>query len=708
MVITLKPSTRFHILWISIFLFLNAFLSDSSLKAQSQKTWQWVKQMGGDSWDISAGVVCDSKDNLFVTGSFMDTLLCGSKEVMSSGNQDIFVAIFNEKGVIEEIFAGGGRGKDIATCIGINQDDIVVIGGMLSDSARFNKTQAPGNGKRLFVAATNDKGKFIWINTISIKGDASLYLIDTDILGNIFVSGVFTGKLKSDELEITSKGKKDIFLARINKKGVIEKIISLGGLGDDSPSSLSVNASGKVVLAGTFEKAFETGGIKLFAGTESVKTKVFLLSLNSDFSAIWSRVFLGDDYAQISSLEHDNSGNLYASGSFTSKLHTLDTTLTSKGYTDGFILKYLPDGKLDWGRCFGTWYYDYASHLNVNNLDGVIITGSVGDTLEIDSLRVNPLTNSNAALLLQFSSSGKAIWADCISGEGKNFSDGSTIDQKGNLYMTGTFRNNFDKGETSLTSYGDQDIFLAKYFNCQTSQAEIFGELSICPGKSTELSVSKGHKNILWNDTIPNKSKLIVTKPGQYWVNMRDKKGCLLVDTVQVEQNNLPVFTLGNDTTILISDSILLSAPSGYPKYEWQDYSIEQTYLAKSNEGKKSTEDYWSTITDSLSCSYTDTISITYIDCYNWLDLDDIKIVLYPNPVLDKVFWYLNTDETCQVIIDLTDDNGRILYHLYYKNYYPNELEEINLTNIPSGVYNIRITNSPQGGKFKTVTVIKK
>ena len=40
--------------------------------AQAQKTCQWVKHLGGDSWDISAGVACDSKNNLYVAGSLYD------------------------------------------------------------------------------------------------------------------------------------------------------------------------------------------------------------------------------------------------------------------------------------------------------------------------------------------------------------------------------------------------------------------------------------------------------------------------------------------------------------------------------------------------------------------------------------------------------------------------------------------------------------
>jgi hypothetical protein len=113
-----------------LILFILILGSQSSLIAQTQKKWQWLNQIGSDSWDIAAGVVCNSKNHLFVAGSFNDTLKCNLKNIKSSGNHDVFIAIFDDSGKIKELSSAGGKGDDHATCICETSGENVIIGGI--------------------------------------------------------------------------------------------------------------------------------------------------------------------------------------------------------------------------------------------------------------------------------------------------------------------------------------------------------------------------------------------------------------------------------------------------------------------------------------------------------------------------------------------------------------------------------------------------
>lgn len=690
----------FSLLLISIFF-------DLPVSSQDKKSWQWIKQVGSDSWDISSGIVLDSKNNLYLAGSFYNLLNSDSKKITSSGGLDLFIAKFDKNGDLKAIQSGGGRGNDMVSSICVTPGNNIVIGGVICDTVTFGKIKIPGTGKRLFVSALDPDLNFKWVSTISLKGDASLYLSGAGSQGNIYVSGIFNGILKVGNKRIISNGKKDIFLARLNSKGVVENLYSFGSTEDDFPGSMAVESSGTVFLAGTYGKPFEINGLKLSPGPEGTITSSFICSFDRDFKAQWINLLPGEDFCNISSLKYDYSGNLYAAGSFSSKLYVSDTILVSDGYTDGFILKYFTDGQLEWSRRFGTWYYDYASGLNIDNFGGAVITGSLGDTLNIDSLKIEPIAPGSQAIIIQFSPDGKALWADCISGKGRNFGDGSVIDNDGNLYLTGTFRSTFGKDGDDLESFGDQDIFLAKYFNCETVKADIYGEHSFCPGTGIELSIKKDFTNVVWNDTIPDRYSIIADKPGRYWVRMLDNKGCRLTDTILVAQNPRPVFSLGNDTTIKFSDSILLKAPGNYANYRWNDNSTQQVYTAKSIDGKEGTRNYWLTVTDSLSCDYTDTISVTYLKDNDWFNIGNTRLIIYPNPAKDNIYWYLTVEEPCQIITELTDVTGRVLYHQYLNEYLPGEIKEIDINNLKSGFYNFRISNTSTGENFKTVQIIK-
>ncbi len=188
---------------------------------------------------------------------------------------------------------------------------------------------------------------------------------------------------------------------------------------------------------------------------------------------------------------------------------------------------------------------------------------------------------------------------------------------------------------------------------------------------------------------------------------MMDKYRCRLTDTVFVKQRALPQFSLGNDTTIALSDSLLLKAPDGYFNYQWNDFSSERERLVKSENGQSGIKEFFLTVTDSLSCCYTDTIAVTFLPEYNWIDLKRTEIIVYPNPTRDKISWYLKTEETCQLVAELTDKNGRRLYYQHIKEYNPSETKEIYLGNMPSGIYNLKIRDSIMGLGYKTFQIIK-
>ncbi len=518
----------------------------------------------------------------------------------------------------------------------------------------------------------------------------------------------FPVNLEAGGQKVVSNGSKDIFLGRLSKSGIVEKLYSFGSTEDDSPSSMSLDILNNVTIAGVFNKSFEAGGIKFIKGPAKVKTNAFIAKFDSDFNCRWVTVLPGEDYCQVSSLKHDKSGNLYVAGSFSSRLDVADTTLISKGYTDAFLLKYTAEGKLSWSRNFGSWYYDYANHVNVDNLGGAIITGLLGAGMAVDSLVMEPVSKENSALVIQFSPEGKAIWGDYISGTGRNFSKGSVIDKTGNLYFTGSFRNSFEKGGKTMTSLGDQDIFLAKFYNCLPGKDEIIGQPVFCPGAVTELSVKSAFTNVLWNDSISGKYLITANKPGPYWVSMFDKNGCLQTDTILVKQSTLPVFSLGKDTTITVYDSLLLKVSAQYTQYRWQDNSFDQVYVAKSTDRKPGTIPYWLEVTDSLSCSYSDTIEITYINRYDRTGLAKEQLVIYPNPATDRFSWYLKTDQTVSLVAELSDENGRLIYQEEIDRYLPWEVKQISIVNIAAGPYIFSVVDPNTGSVYQTVRIIKK
>ena len=126
----------------------------------------------------------------------------------------------------------------------------------------------------------------------------------------------------------------------------------------------------------------------------------------------------------------------------------------------------------------------------------------------------------------------------------------------------------------------------------------------ICEGDSLILNAGGGYLGYLWQDGSTD-SIYTVTEPGYYSVHVVGPGGCSTDDTLFVNSIILE-FSLGQDTTVCIGDSVVFDPGGGYPSYTWQDGSTSQTYTAWT------TGTYYVTISTD-GCEKTDSVYL-YID----------------------------------------------------------------------------------------------
>ncbi|MCX6292055.1 MAG: gliding motility-associated C-terminal domain-containing protein [Bacteroidetes bacterium] len=106
-----------------------------------------------------------------------------------------------------------------------------------------------------------------------------------------------------------------------------------------------------------------------------------------------------------------------------------------------------------------------------------------------------------------------------------------------------------------------------------------------------------------------NLSSQTVSSPGLYWVHVSNGN-CTSGDSIWISQVVLPKFTLGNDTSICIPDSVVLKIPAlpSYYHFSWYDgTSVDQKSI--SQEGT-----YWLQMEDS-GCIARRSIVISNGDC---------------------------------------------------------------------------------------------
>jgi hypothetical protein len=114
---------------------------------------QWVKQQGGISQDAATGVDIGSNGEIYVTGTFGGTSNFDAQSLTSTGNLDIFVAIYSSTGVMNVAKRFGGPNDDAARGIYAILPNNTFVCGYFNKTATFGgfemftKVQpAPPNG----------------------------------------------------------------------------------------------------------------------------------------------------------------------------------------------------------------------------------------------------------------------------------------------------------------------------------------------------------------------------------------------------------------------------------------------------------------------------------------------------------------------------------------------------------------------------------
>lgn len=210
--------------------------------------------------------------------------------------------------------------------------------------------------------------------------------------------------------------------------------------------------------------------------------KVFTFSLIFTSTAIHAQSYewtvgiggsLADEGHAITS---DAAGNVYVAGSFRDAVDfdpsANDATLTSNGNADVFIEKMDANGQLIWAKSFGGTASDYPQDIAVDANGNVYVIGYFKSTVDFDpNAGVTSISAHGASdvYIEKLDANGQLIWVKTMGGTSLDEGAAISIDEAGNIYTTGLFRNTVDfdpgAGTAELTSNGGKDVFVQKLDN---------------------------------------------------------------------------------------------------------------------------------------------------------------------------------------------------------------------------------------------------
>ncbi len=119
--------------------------------------------------------------------------------------------------------------------------------------------------------------------------------------------------------------------------------------------------------------------------------------------------------------------------------------------------------KVRWAQCLGGTGYDKAYRLAVDAAGCCYNVGGFTSTNAVMGTNVLVNRGSTDVFLAKFSPQGSNLWVQTAGGSSYEEGRAVTVDDSGNVYITGSMRSDSTFGSTNLLSQGGMDAFLAKY-----------------------------------------------------------------------------------------------------------------------------------------------------------------------------------------------------------------------------------------------------
>ena len=318
------------------------------------------------------------------------------------------------------------------------------------------------------VAAQNPE--WSWAKSAGGRAWDKGFAIATDSSGNTYVTGNFgNGQHQTinpaffGDITLDHLGDYDVFVGKLDANGNWLWVKRVGDQGYERCYSIAVDSAGNVYITGLFSGGVNFGDINLIS---SGWNGIFVAKLDTDGNWLWARRAGGTTGSAVSyCIAVDSFGNVYLSGNFRGNTAAFGTTTlvsSNYSYSDIFVAKLDTDGIWLWAIRAGGSREDIGQGIAVDSADNIYLTGYFKETVVFGNTTLTS-TGSEEIFVAKLDTDGNWLWAKRAGGVGDNDSRGIAVDSADSVYITGRFQTTAHFGDTILTQIsGNWDIFVAK------------------------------------------------------------------------------------------------------------------------------------------------------------------------------------------------------------------------------------------------------
>lgn len=346
----------------------------------------------------------------------------------------------------------------------------------------FQQTLVPGPGTSFtaqgmsdgYVAKYSPAGTLLWARQLPGASYTVVHSVVVDAAGDVYVGGYFNDQVALGTFSLMPAGGGTyLFLAKLDAQGQPQWLRQLGGGRGLFSTGMGLDAAGNAYFTGSFTTAITFGNQTLtLSNTVGVyEQALFLVKFNPQGTALWARAggreLRGGSTPQYGAgLCVSPAGAAYLLWGSTPGAGDFDNLALppSQGSNDAVIVKYSPQGTVEWLRAGGGPFADLVQRATLDGSGQLLVTGLFAGTATFGTHTV--AAPQSAGLLLALDeATGSVNWVRALltsSLNGAAFYAPAT-DAAGNSYVGGSFDLDAIVETQALSAAGGRDALVASY-----------------------------------------------------------------------------------------------------------------------------------------------------------------------------------------------------------------------------------------------------
>lgn len=449
-------------------------LSFISLSGFAQRlNVNWAIGAGDTIVDYGTSITSDVNGNVLAAGYFdSPSITFGNITLTNSQQNSIYIVKINAVGVVvwaKNIGIDSSHISDITTD---ESGNIFIIGSFAAKTIIIGLDTLSNLGtSSIYIAKCDSNGNVLWARSSGSDSYCEGKRITTNANGDILIAGnYYSSSLTIENTTLPNSGEWDFFMAKYNTNGDLLWANHVGEEKSELINSISTDQNGNILIAGSFSSSNITIGSSQLTNA-SIDDDVLLAKFDANGNAIWAKSAGGEALDKGVDIRADPSGNIFITGTYHSPFIIFGSTvLTKVAYSDMFVVKYDVSGNVLWANSIGGSYYEYACRIAIDSNENAIITGGFNSpTLTIGSKTLTSFGYDDI-FIAKYNSAGNYITSYNLGGTNHDQAYSSTIDAAGNIFMTGMYySSNLVIGNDTLINAGYSDVFIAKLGDSFTS-----------------------------------------------------------------------------------------------------------------------------------------------------------------------------------------------------------------------------------------------